>query len=150
MSSICGGIRLLAMYSNTRFLVMNHLIKLIVIVLAVSPVGSFADKLTATLSVEPARCIALQQGQLCFADLKFKWTTEGEGEFCFFENEKSKPLICWQGNTVTSYERKIKSRKNIKYEIRSMPSNESLAQVQVKISWVYKSNNSSTSRWRLF
>lgn len=102
------------------------------------------------LTVKPDRCIGLQQGQVCFAKLKFTWTTPASGEFCLFDERRADPLVCWIGRSKSTFSQKFESNKNVTYEIRLKNNSEALAQALVKVSWVYKSNNSSTSRWRLF
>lgn len=138
------------MYSKTGFSIVNCIFKLIAVSFVLSPGTTLADNLPTTLIVEPNRCIALQQGQTCYADLKFEWANPPTGQFCLFDERQPDPVVCWMGNTLVSYKLQFKSDKNVNFEIRSKPSDLSLAQVLVKVSWVYKSNTSSTSRWRLF
>jgi len=102
------------------------------------------------LTVKPDRCIGLQQGQTCYTTLKFKWTTPVTGEFCLYDERGTDPLVCWVGDSETSFVQTFESNTNVTYEIRSKSSDEPLASVLVKVSWVYKSNLPSTSRWRLF
>lgn len=111
-----------------------------------------ADNHVSTLTVKPERCIGLQQGQVCYATLKFKWTTPASGEFCLFDERQADPLVCWIGSTQEMFTQKFKSNTNVTFEIRRKNDREQLvlARALVKVSWVYKSNNSSTSRWRLF
>jgi len=125
-------------------------LQLIALCCIFTPYIARADSFSSTLSVTPNRCIALQQGQSCFATLKFHWTTPPSGEFCLFDERRKDPLVCWIGNSITTHVQTFESDKNVGYDIRLKSNNESLADVLVKISWVYKSNNSSTSRWRLF
>ena len=97
---------------------------------------TYADSLSTTLSIEPNRCIALQQGQACYADLEFQWKTAATGEYCLFDDRQPDPLVCWTGNTVTFHKLQFKSKINVNYEIRLKSSKQSLAQVMVKISWI--------------
>ena len=128
------------------------------IMLMVIPMTANTDTVSISLKVKPSRCIALQQGQSCFADLTFRWSTPETGDYCLFDERQANPLVCWAGNELASYKVAFKSDINVKYEIRtstdatagSTNSEHALAQTLVKISWVYKSNNPSTSRWRLF
>lgn len=129
---------------------MKLALKLIALVFVFGVEFSYADTSTSSLTVKPSRCIALQQGQTCYATLKFQWTTPATGEFCLFDERQTEPLACWVGNQVVSYKQQFESDKNVNYEIRLKMSEQSVAQALVKISWVYKSNTSSTSRWRLF
>lgn len=150
MGLIFDGIRRSAMYSKRSASIVSFIVKLIAFVFVFVPGATVADKLSTTLTIEPSRCIALEQGQVCFASLKFRWTNPATGEYCLFDERQRNPVVCWEGNTITSYKLEFKSNKNVRYEIRSKLSDQSLAQALVKISWVYKSNTTSTSRWRLF
>jgi len=138
------------MYSKNRLLISMVAFRLFAIALVFASGVARADSLAYTLAIEPNRCIALQQGQVCYADLKFQWKTPATGEYCLYDERPSDPLLCWMGNTVTVYKQKFSSRKNVNYEIRLKSSEQPLAQATVKVSWIYKSNTSSTSRWRLF
>lgn len=150
MTSSLDGTRHLTMYFKNSASIMSVFFKLIAVFFVFASGTIIADKLSATLAIEPSRCIALQQGQACFANLKFQWTNPAPGDYCLFDDRQRDPLLCWAGNTITSYKLQFKARKNVSYEIRKKSGDQPLAQALVKISWVYKSNTSSTSRWRLF
>lgn len=112
--------------------------------------GVFADNSAPSLSVRPDRCIALHQGQTCYASLAFRWNTPATGEYCLFDDRKSEPLICWIGDRRVAFKHEFVADRNVVYDIRTRNGQQSLSQVLVKISWVYKSNTESNSRWRLF
>lgn len=109
-----------------------------------------ADSHFSILTVKPDRCIGLQQGQVCFETLTFTWTTPGTGEYCLFDERQANPLVCWVGDSEQVFTQKFESNINVNYEIRLKNNQNPLAQALVKVSWIYKSNTSSTSRWRLF
>ena len=138
------------MYFKHRFTTMKIQPAILAVMYWFAPQCSIADTDTATLTVEPGRCIALQQGQTCYANVSLSWTTPIDGEYCVFDDRQTAPILCWNGNSVTSYRVAFESNKNVRYEIRNKSDNQLMAQALVKISWVYKSNTSSTSRWRLF
>lgn len=132
-------------------LVLKHLGFCLVCCMGICYMGvCYADSLSSSLTVKPNRCIALQHGQTCFATLDFQWATPTIGEYCLFDERQTKPLVCWTGDTMDSFKLKFNSDKNVNYEIRLKLSEQTLAVALVKISWIYKSNTSSTSRWRLF
>jgi len=138
------------MYSETNFSTVRATFIQLVLVFVIVPGITHADSVSSTLTVKPSRCIALQQGQKCFATLKFQWTTPASGEFCLYDERQPDPIVCWVGTTIKAYKQKFESNKNVNYEIRLKMSEQPLARALVKISWIYKSNTSSTSRWRLF
>jgi len=109
-----------------------------------------ADNDAFVLNIKPDRCIALHQGQTCYARLSFQWNTPAGGEYCLFDERLAEPLACWPGNKIIEFKHEFASDINVNYHIRSKQSQQSLAQALVKISWVYKANTGSSSRWRLF
>jgi len=129
---------------------MKVLIKLAALSVCLLLSITHADNQSASLTVKPDRCIGLQQGQVCFAMLTFKWTTPASGEFCLYDEHRADPLVCWIGDSETTFAEPFESNVNVNYEIRLKSSDEPVAQALVKVSWVYRSNTSSTSRWRLF
>jgi len=117
---------------------------------ALTTSSAFADNVSPSLGVKPNRCIALHQGQTCYANLSFRWNTPATGEYCLFDDRKSDPLVCWTGNSRLTYKHEFVADSNVVYDIRIRNEQQSLSQAMVKISWVYKSNTESNSRWRLF
>jgi len=138
------------MYSKKRVWVMRNVLKLLVLCPLLSLTNSYAENQNISLSVKPNRCIALHQGQTCYATLKFKWTTPNDNEYCLFSDLHESSIVCWIGSTLLRYEYDFKSDKNVMFDIRVKQNQQPLAQALVKISWIYKSNTKSTSRWRLF
>lgn len=145
-----GGAIALVMCSRASHSVMKSVSIFLSAYLAIVPAMSHATERAVTLSVKPSRCVALQQGLSCFATLVFKWTTPESGDFCLYDERQQDPLLCWTGDSVQTYRQEFESATNVNFEIRLKSDNSSLAKTVVKISWVYKSNNSSTSRWRVF
>ena len=140
------------MYSRASLSIMKLVLKrlgfCLVFCMGVCRMGEcYAD---SSLTVKPNQCIALQQGQTCYATLNFQWATPTTGEYCLFDHRQTKPLVCWSGNTMDAFTQKFQSDENVNFEIRLKSSEQALADALVKISWVYRSNTSSTSRWRLF
>lgn len=117
---------------------------------ALLPFSVHAQSETDLFNVKPNRCIALHQGQTCFMSVRFEWQTPETGDYCLFDDFNSSPLICWSGNGLASFRHEFESSKNVVYEIREKQNQQLILQTLVKISWVYKSNNRSKSRWRLF
>jgi len=66
-----------------------------------------ADGIATSLSVKPSRCIALHQGQTCYASLTFRWETPATGEYCLFDERQPDPLVCWAGNKKEAYKHEL-------------------------------------------
>jgi len=138
------------MYSNNLSETMKRCLQLASMVVFLFPANIKADQGSTKFSVRPARCIALHQGQTCYATLKFQWKTPRGSEYCLFDTRLDNPLLCWKGRGSSEHRLEFASDKNVSYEIRDVQSQQTLSDALVKISWVYKSNRKATSRWRLF
>jgi len=138
------------MFSRRGFWFFRLGLGVIVFACVLNIASVFADSNVSSLSVKPNRCIALHQGQTCYMSLSFQWKTPATGEYCLFDDRKSNPLICWIGDRRLSFKHEFVADSNVVYDIRARNERKSLSQALVKISWVYKSNTESNSRWRLF
>lgn len=104
----------------------------------------------AAFTVQPERCIALNRGQTCYQKLRFAWQTAAGARYCLHEDRVAAPLVCWNGNERSSYEHEFASDQDVLYALRREGQTDNLAQVEVEVAWVYRSNRNGFSRWRLF
>jgi hypothetical protein len=109
-----------------------------------------AAEQVAAFTVQPERCIALNQGQMCYQKLVFQWQTSAGSRYCLHEDTVATPLLCWNGAERSSHEIEFASDRNLIYRIRQEGQTEFLASVEVEVAWVYRSTRKSFSRWRLF
>jgi hypothetical protein len=112
--------------------------------------GARAAEQVDAFTVQPERCIALNQGQMCYQKLIFRWQTAAGARYCLHQDTVAAPLVCWAGTDVNSHELEFESERNIIFSIRAEGQTSVLAQVEVEVAWVYQSNRQSFSRWRLF
>ena len=108
-----------------------------------------AEQVTG-FTVKPDRCIALNQGQLCYQHLDLEWQTEDGEQYCLYQQNLAEPVVCWSGREKSSYQLEFVSDTNIIYQIRVEGQRDVLSQVEVEVAWVYRSTRKSFSRWRLF
>ncbi len=102
------------------------------------------------LTVKPTRCIALHKGQVCYQKLKFRWKMLSSEDFCLYQESKDEPLACWSGNERSNFEYKFESSTSESFSIRRKDTDDSVAEVKVTLSWVYRTGRKNSSGWRLF
>ncbi len=126
------------------------LVAFITILLAPLAPGVRAANGDAGFTVQPDKCIALHQGQVCYQDLEFNWQTPAGAEYCLYEVPKLEAVVCWDGDQMRSHNLEFASAANTLYQIRTMGSDVVISEVAVEVAWVYRANRKSFSRWRLF
>jgi hypothetical protein len=126
------------------------LIALITIFLAPLAPEVRAANAQAGFIVQPDKCIALHQGQVCYQDLQFNWQTPAGAEYCLYEIPRPEAVVCWTGDQLRSHNLEFASATTTLYQIRTMGSSDVLSEVTVEVAWVYRANRKSFSRWRLF
>lgn len=123
---------------------------LLTLLMLCAPHSARAAEQVATFTVQPERCIALNRGQVCYQNLTFKWQTAAGARYCLHQEDASAPLVCWTGSEKDSHTLEFASDRNIIYRIRREGQAETLAEIEVEVAWVYRSNRKSFSGWRLF
>jgi len=102
------------------------------------------------IDVSPLSCIALHKKQVCYQSLEFKWPALPDGRYCLFASDQSKPVHCWARGELERLSVDYASATAVIYELRTEGSNDTLASVVIKTSWVYRTGRRSASGWRLF
>lgn len=99
------------------------------------------------LILSPEKCVSLRQGQTCYLDIELSWSARTIGSYCIFASTLEQPIRCWdsvqQGDLVTEFS----SNENTWFYLKK--GQETLAQVELKMAWVYKRKRSPSS-WRVF
>lgn len=101
------------------------------------------------LLVKPERCIALNQGQVCYQKVLLQWQTEQNSSFCLRLKGEQEPLQCWQEVSQGSLEFDVQSKVDQGFELVGSEG-DVVAVTQVEIAWVYKNRNKRQTSWRLF
>lgn len=99
--------------------------------------------------VKPDRCIALRQGQVCYQKLAFQWAAINS-EVCLVEKGKTETIKCWANNSATRFKYAFESDSEKTYQLQDKTSQTILAEVKVKVAWVYKNSEKVSTGWRLF
>ncbi|BDX08477.1 hypothetical protein MACH26_39980 [Planctobacterium marinum] len=100
-----------------------------------------------TLQLSPEKCVALRQGQDCYVDIQLNWSAPQSGQYCISASTLETPLRCWSNQEKGSLELEFSSNQNTWFYLKQ--GEQTLAKVELKMAWVYKSKRSSVT-WRVF
>jgi hypothetical protein len=142
------------MYSNNYKegprVVSRILCAFVVVLMAFASAVTQAAEADMGFTVQPDKCIALHQGQVCYQDLEFNWQTPMGAEYCLYEVPKPEAVVCWTGDQQRSHNLEFASATSTLFQIRMMGSDVVISEVTVEVAWVYRASRKSFSRWRLF
>lgn len=108
------------------------------------------DQLPITLKVKPDKCIALHKGQTCYQKVWFSWRLDSDQQYCLYEVSRKVPLVCWEGSERRSFLYRFESSESRQYQIVQSEERKLIAEVEIVLSWVYRSRRNSSRGWRLF
>ena len=103
----------------------------------------------AQLTLKPAKCVSLQQGQVCYADVELQWRASHAGNFCLQSSTQEAPLLCWNTQQQGQFSGEIRSDTNVVFTLTQQGSDKVLASAEMEMAWVYKKKRSAVS-WRVF
>ncbi|NMP31175.1 DUF3019 domain-containing protein [Thalassotalea sp. M1531] len=109
-----------------------------------------AEQYTATLEVAPTQCVAVRQGQACYADVKIHWQLNLAGEYCLYSSQQNVPLECWKNQRSGRWANEIKAFEDVKFYLSLKQSQQKLATGKLEVAWVYKKNIRKNAIWRMF
>ncbi len=102
------------------------------------------------LNVNPERCVALRQGQVCYQEIKFTWQAFTAAHLCLYDEESITPIKCWKGKSQGSFEMDFQSSTSRSYILRNEDSQEKIATAKFIVAWVYGNKKRRRTSWRLF
>jgi len=100
-------------------------------------------------TAQPEKCVALRQGKVCVADVKFNWQAPKMGDYCLVEKVEQTVLHCWQNRRSGTYKFVFSSQQSLQFLLVDQGTNRVLLESKVEVSWVYKTKQKKR-RWRLF
>lgn len=109
--------------------------------------GDESKQKQSVLTIQPQKCVAMREGQTCYVDLEIKWAMQTTGNYCLYASSKNEPLRCWYDAQHGIFKTEFSNNENTIFYLKN-EQNE-LAQVELKMAWVYKRKRSSVS-WRVF
>lgn len=114
-----------------------------------------ADKLplksaieTTTLKAKPQKCVTLNEGRTCFANVSFTWQTNLPEELCLIQKAPQKIIRCFKKSNLSSVKFEFESNKTMTYQLLNKQNNV-LAETKIEVNWVYESSPRKR-RWRVF
>lgn len=100
---------------------------------------------TTFLKLTPDRCVALQQGRLCYATIQIQWQSKQAQDLCLYAG--SEKLQCWHASNNGQWRYEFVARDNQILQLISADGVQ--AEALVKVNWVQK-NPKVKRHWRLF
>jgi hypothetical protein len=102
------------------------------------------------LQLKPNRCVALHQGQVCYQDIQLLWSTPQVGHYCLYQQNSEQPLHCWQSVNAGEYRYEFASDASMQIQLVNAQTKTVIAQAELEVAWVYKTNTRRKTHWRLF
>lgn len=119
-------------------------IRLFTILLCLSSHSSTAE---TVLNVKPAKCVAMNKGQICYQQLRFQFTAP-QGDYCLVSKSQKTPLKCWRSAAAGEHQHPFQSDSDIDYRLIN-EHDVTVANASVVVAWVYRKSR-ARNRWRLF
>jgi hypothetical protein len=107
------------------------------------------ERAVEILHAAPSKCVALNEGRTCYADVKFSINTPELGDYCIRESVSKKILQCWAGTQAFEFVFGFGSAESMSYELISKSQRDILAVTTIEVNWVHKIQTKKR-RWRLF
>lgn len=110
---------------------------------------SFADNVVS-LTAKPERCVALNEGQICYQKTLLTWQTEKIADYCLFESDRKEPITCWLNTNQGQAKIDFASETTKKYQLTLKKIEDPIASTKVEVTWVYSKKKKRRTSWRLF
>ncbi len=105
------------------------------------------------MTLSPQQCVALHEGQQCFAEISISWASPSANNYCLYSSQLAKPITCWNNSNQGSVEYNLETAKNVQFilmQVLTNQPNKLVAERELQVSWVYKKKQKSRLSWRLF
>jgi hypothetical protein len=123
---------------------------LVFVVLCITGISDvFAENLT-NVKANPERCVALNEGQVCFQNVTLSWQTDQIADYCLFEEGSDDAIHCWQNTNQGQIKIDFESSTTKQYNLTLKKLGKSLASTFVEVTWVYSKKKKRRTSWRLF
>lgn len=100
-------------------------------------------------SLSPSKCVALNEGRTCFADVAFTLELPDQREYCVREMGQAMPIGCWRASETVKYLHSFAHSTTTTYELVDRAKGNVLASQTIEVNWVHKIQTKKR-RWRLF
>ncbi|TQF68126.1 DUF3019 domain-containing protein [Pseudoalteromonas luteoviolacea] len=116
-------------------------------ILMLLPLTAFAEPSELLFTLQPDQCVALEQGQSCFIDIKVKWQTKTKGDYCLFVDEVK--TQCWQAAKIGLWENELEMKTDVAFSLKDSK-HQMIYSGKVQYAWIYKKRKNKAVRWRMF
>ncbi|CCQ12537.1 hypothetical protein PALB_34760 [Pseudoalteromonas luteoviolacea B = ATCC 29581] len=131
--------------------------KLTLLIAFALPLGAIAsennneqrNKERKPLEVTPSKCVALNEGRTCFADVTFTMSLPDEQEYCLREKDQALPIGCWKDVSTVNYLYSFARKTSATFELISRKDAKVIGEGTIDVNWVHKIRTKKR-RWRLF
>ncbi|NCP63741.1 MAG: DUF3019 domain-containing protein [Paraglaciecola sp.] len=103
----------------------------------------------AWLDIKPQTCVSVHQGQMCYVQLIIHWQAGQSGEYCLFSSNQVTALQCWQSASQGNFVQDIATAESLQFSLKKGQAM-TIAEAELKVSWVYTKKQKSSLSWRLF
>ena len=124
--------------------------------LLIAGAGTCLENKTELL-LNPSRCVALHQGQVCYQTVKLHWKTPLVGNYCVYQSPKDQspstqdqPLNCWRNAAEGVFIFEFAGDSSTSIGLINGDDNTLVLEAIFEVAWVYKSNSRRKSHWRIF
>lgn len=104
------------------------------------------------LHAQPNKCVALNQGRECFANVLIDWQLESVDDYCLLIKHldgKLTELKCWEQTSRGQLSFEFQSTRDLQLLLTRSADNETVAAESIQVSWLYQASTRKR-RWRLF
>lgn len=100
-------------------------------------------------SLSPSKCVALNEGRTCFADVAFTLNLPDQREYCVREMGQATPIGCWRASETVKYLHSFAHSTTTTYELVDRARGDVISSQSIEVNWVHKIQTKKR-RWRLF
>ena len=111
---------------------------------------SHADKPEWKLTVDPQKCVALRQGNVCFQDLHISWYAPVKGHYCLYIEGQEEAIKCWNNELSGELIFEFEGTKSQSFLLRKNNDKTNLIKATIEVKWVYRNKHGLRSGWRVF
>jgi hypothetical protein len=107
-----------------------------------APVDSF--------ELKPGRCVALHEGQACYAKLRFEWQLTQARAVCIKRSGSVQTMRCWPRAQEGAWQAEFESERSCEFLLIDQDSASVLGRASFTVAWVYDAKSRRQSHWRIF
>ena len=109
-----------------------------------------AAKTPIAFELSPSQCVAVRQGNTCYADVNIQWKSETNQNYCLYKAGDKTPIKCWNNVSQGQWVKEVQTKVDLEFLLKRKDSNQVIARTTLEVAWVYKKSLKRTSSWRMF